>query len=500
MNMLLLLACVRTDDGSSDDTAADTASTGDTSAPDPRFDALRAAVLADIEANYASGASVAVLDHGRVIYAEGFGSADPEADVPVTPTTLFQIGSNSKMYTAAAMLRLVDAGTVALDDTVADYVPEMVLKDGVAGPSDPGAITLHHLLTHQGGFTDAVDWAGSSADAELDTYWSQTYGRSYGLQSTPGAFWNYSNPNFGVAGLIEERVDARGRAWPDIISEDILAPLGMDRTFTRKADVEEDGDYALSYGYKSTLNGLVGPTRVPMEKVTDPASVRPAGMIWSTPSQLMMYADFLMHGNTDVLSDASRAALTGEQVNTLYAEGQQWYGYGIFIDRSFSMPDGIHERPLWEHGGNTLSMTCSWYVLPEQDWGIAILSNGYGDNFGASVAAGLETLADVGPAVAVDPPDIDTARLADFEGSYQAQSNVGAVVITRDGDGLRATFPDLDAVGYPYDPVLQPYSTTIWLVTFDGVQYDLTFVGEEGQPATWIRNRAFAAVRVPPTE
>ena len=497
MNMLLLLACVQTDGGPPDDSAADSASIDDTSVPDPRFDALRAAVLADIEANYASGASVAVLDHGQVVYAEGFGSADPEADVPVTPTTLFQIGSNSKMYTAAAMLRLVDAGTVAMDDTVADYVPEMALKDGVAGPSDTEAITLHDLLSHQGGFTDAVDWAGSTEDAELDTYWSQTYGRTYALQSTPGAFWNYSNPNFGVAGLIEERLDAAGRAWPDIVSQDILEPLGMSRTYTRKADVEEDGDYALSYGYKNTLNGLVGPTRVPMDKVTDPASVRPAGMIWSTPAQLMMFADFLMHGNTEVLSDASRAALTGEQVNTLYAEDQQWYGYGIFLDRSFSMPDGVHEQPLWEHGGNTLSMTCTWFVLPEQDWGMAILSNGYGDNFGASVAAALETLADVGPAVEVDPPDIDTARLVDFEGTYQAQSNVGVIEITRDGDGLRATFPDLDALGYPYDPELVPYSTTIWFVTFDGVQYDLTFVAEPGQPATWIRNRAFAAVRVP---
>ena len=456
---------------------------------------MRDAILADLEDNYASGASVAILDHGEIIFAEGFGSADPDSDVPVTTTMLFQIGSNTKMYTSAAMLRLQDAGLLSMDDTVADHIPEMALQSGIAGPADTSAITMHDLLSHQGAFTDAIDWTGDSDDAGLDTYWAETYGQTYGLLNAPGEFWNYSNPNFGVAGVIEERLDPAARAWPDIIREDILLPLGMDRTYARKSEVEADGEYALSYGYKPNRTASWPFESVSMDKITDAASVRPAGMIWSTPTQLLSFADFLMHGNSDVLSDASRAALTSEQVNTLYAGDEGWYGYGIFKERSIELSDGLHRIPVWDHGGNTLSFTCTWYVLPEQDWAIAILSNGYGDYFYPSVTTAIETLVALDPGEPVEEPTLDTDRLDDFVGTYQAQSNVGEMIITRDGDGLVATLPMLDDVDYPYDPVLIPYSTTIWYIEFDGVYYDLTFVGEEGEPAGWIRNRSFVATR-----
>lgn len=487
MTVLLLLACAH-----APGETADSADTG--GAPDPRYDALRAAVQADLDASLATGASVAVLEHGRIVYAEGFGSADPDGNTPVTPETLFQIGSNSKMYTAAALLRLVDSGSVSLDDTVAGLVPELQPRDGIAGPADTAAVSLHRLLSHQSGFADVLDWAGSEDDAALDAYWSTDFGAN-AMIAPAGTFWNYSNPNYGLAGTIEERLDADGRAWPDIVEQDILAPLGMDRTYARKSEVEADGDYALSYGYRVTRNGVAGPASVSMEQVPDAASVRPAGLLWSTPSQILRFADFLMHGNTAVLSDESRAALVGEQVNTVYADDEQWYGYGVFVDRSFMLADGLHRVPLWEHGGNTLSMTCAWYVLPDQDWAIAVLSNGYGDSFGGTVTTAMQTLVDVGTGTPWVDPGVDPARLDDFVGSYQSQSNVGPIVITREGDGLRATLPTLDAAGYPYEPVLTPYSTTIWMLTLDGVAYDLTFVGDAGQPATWIRNRSFTAVR-----
>lgn len=487
MTVLLLLACAR-DPGDSADTAPDTG------APDPRFDVLRAAVAADLDASLATGASVAVLDHGQIVFAEGFGSADPESDVPVTPDTLFQIGSNTKMYTAAALLRRVDDGTLTLDDTVAALVPELQPRDGIAGPADTAGVTLHRLLSQQSGFADVLDWGGSPDDAALDAYWSTTYGAN-AMLAPPGTFWSYSNPNYGIAGTIEERVDADGRAWPDIVEQDILAPLGMDRTYARKDEVEADGDYALSYGYRVTRNGLAGPGPVTMDQMDDAASVRPAGLLWSTPSQLLRFADFLMHGNAAVLSDASRAALVGEQVNTLYAEDDQWYGYGMMVDRSIALEDGVHRVPLWEHGGNTLSMTCGWYALPDQDWAIAVLSNGYGDDFTGSVAAAVASLVDVGPAEPYVAPTVDTSRLDDFVGTYQSQANVGTLVVSRDGDGLRVSMPLLDGAGYPYDPVLTPYSTTVWLLTLDGVAYDLTFVGEPGQPTGWIRNRSFTAIR-----
>ena len=253
--VLVLAACTESDPEGDDDGPngqypdfTPTTDTG-TESPaqvirDPRFDGV--ALILDQELNdqvFGTGVSIAVREHGVLTWAEGFGTADPEGDVPVTPDTLFQIGSTTKHMTSALVLQQVEAGALALEDTVATALPDVWLEDD---PTWADAATLELLLSHQGGVLDYIDWSATSADDHLATWHEGFFKNTHWANNPPGAFWNYSNPNFTVAGLAAEAHDPLGRFWPDMIVEDLFLPLGMEATVARIADVEEP--YALSTG------------------------------------------------------------------------------------------------------------------------------------------------------------------------------------------------------------------------------------------------------------
>ena len=478
------------DDAADDDSADDDDDAGDDDTWDPRFDALVDAVEADLAASDAPGVSVAVMEGGQITFARGFGSAHPDQPLPVETTTLFQIGSTTKMTAVTALLQKVEAGELELTDTLDEALPQL---EFALDPTWTEDIQVHHLLSHQGGFADYIPWDGLADDADLAAHTYGYYADNLYLMNPPGEFWNYSNPNFSLAGLITEELD--GRMWPDIVEQDVLWPLGMDRSFARKATVEADGDYAVGYGYYINGNSYSTGT-VEMDAVEDPAWARPAGMVWSTPSQMVLFAQFLMFGDGAILDDTLRQEMVSEQVNTLYYEDQNHYGYGVFVERGYLTGNSdYYEVPVYNHGGNTLSFTSILTALPEQDFAISILSSGYGTNFYGALDVAIETLAGVPDAV--EPPDvvIDPERFKDHEGDYLDMYNVGEVIITLEGDSLMIEMPTLEQYGYVVLPELIPMSSDIFYVIIDGDYFDLTFIGEPGEASRYMRNRSYVATR-----
>jgi CubicO group peptidase (beta-lactamase class C family) len=316
----------------------------------------------------------------------------------------------------------------------------------------------------------------------------------------PGAFWNYSNPNFVFAGLISEELD--DRYWPDIMVEDVYAPLGMDRTFLRKAEVEADGDYAISYGLgvDDLFTGIPGP--VEMDMMPDSGWVRPAGLAWTTPTQMMDWAAFLMHGDPDVLADELRAELMAEQVDTLYLVGNMHYGYGLFVHRGFLTMDGAwHETPVWEHSGGTTSFTNQFYVLPEYDFAVAVCASAYSVDFSHSVDVAVTSLVDLPDESPPPEYEFDPAVLDRHVGTYTDPYNAGDFVFTREGDSLLIAAPDLEGYGYDVTPELDAISSYIFVMYLDGYPYDLTFIPlTEGGDSHYMRTRPFAATRVDQTK
>lgn len=142
---------------------------------------------------------VLVADRGEVTLQRALGHADAEREVPLTPDTRFAIASITKLFTAIAVLQLVDEGRLELDDTLSELLPELAVPGG-------GRITVHHLLLHISGLPDESD-AIYSRRVDPADYARETLERPSG---TFGEF-DYANVDYVLLGLIVSRVD--GEPW-----------------------------------------------------------------------------------------------------------------------------------------------------------------------------------------------------------------------------------------------------------------------------------------------
>ncbi len=159
------------------------------------------------------GVAVAVTDRERTLGVIAHGHADVGSGTPVTPGTLFQIGSISKSFAALAVLREVEAGRLSLQAPVTDYLPWLPLR--TAG--EP--ITLHHLLSHTSGLPPGMEASPSTLGEAL---------RLARIEPVaPGRFF-YSNLGYSLVGLVLERVS--GKPIADVLRESVLDPAGMAAT------------------------------------------------------------------------------------------------------------------------------------------------------------------------------------------------------------------------------------------------------------------------------
>jgi CubicO group peptidase (beta-lactamase class C family) len=196
--------------------------------PAARADAVDDYVRAQLAARPIPGAALAVVRDGKVVKAAGYGFADLEPESPAAPRTVWEIGSMTKQFTAVAVMMLVEAGTVALDDPVTRYFPD--------APAWWGRITVRHLLTHTSGLRNHVAVPGFLGIFRTNLFFEDTpsraelLGRFYELprEFEPGATWAYDNTGYHLLGAIVEQ--ASGKGYFDFLAERIFRPLGMSAT------------------------------------------------------------------------------------------------------------------------------------------------------------------------------------------------------------------------------------------------------------------------------
>lgn len=164
------------------------------------------------------GAVALLAKDGQTLYRRACGLANVELSVPLTPESVFQIASLTKPFTAQAILLLVEAGKIALTDSVTRYLP---------GYPGFAPVTVEHLLTHTSGLVNYVElpewWAGHRNDltvAELVALF-----RDHPLVSTPGARWAYNNSGYVLLGAVIEAVT--GQPYAQFITQRLLGPLGL---------------------------------------------------------------------------------------------------------------------------------------------------------------------------------------------------------------------------------------------------------------------------------
>jgi len=199
-------------------------------------------VRAEMARQKIPGVAVAVIKGGSVLVAKGYGEANVEHHVPVTPETIFQTGSVGKQFTSAAVMLLVEEGKIGLDDRISKYLPN--------APAEWGGITVRHLLTHTSGIpdytTDAMDYRRDYTEDELAQM-------AFGLKPEfpPGSRWNYSNTGYVLLGIIVHK--ASGKFYGDVLRERVFTPLGMT---TARVINEEDIVPNRAAGYRMVRGAL----------------------------------------------------------------------------------------------------------------------------------------------------------------------------------------------------------------------------------------------------
>ncbi|HEX8150466.1 MAG TPA: serine hydrolase domain-containing protein [Pyrinomonadaceae bacterium] len=218
------------------------------------------AFLSQWDKNDMPGCAVGVVKDGRLVYKRGFGMANLDYDVPNTPSTLFNLASMSKQFTAMSIALLAQQGKLSLDDDIRKYVPEL--------PEYDDAITIRHLIHHTSGIRDYQSLLFFSGLGVNNAYSPKAIlnmlARQKNLSYKPGSKFQYNNSGYFLLGVIVERVS--GKSLRAFAEENIFKPLGMQHTLFYDNRFEVIKNRASGYRVgpdksiraRSSLDSLVG--------------------------------------------------------------------------------------------------------------------------------------------------------------------------------------------------------------------------------------------------
>jgi CubicO group peptidase (beta-lactamase class C family) len=303
-------------------------------------------------------ATVAIMDNGNIVYAEGFGMANREASIPADTNTMFNIGSVSKVYVAAAIMLLVDDGLVSLDKPVTDYLPEFTMAD-----SRYKAITVRMLLNHTSGLpgSENANTFGFKYNENTLQETLNTLATAH-LKHDPGAMAPYCNDGFSLAEMIVERMS--GKKYMNFLKTRIFTPLGLQNT--------DIGVGALSGKPVAYYYDPVTGKRHPLEVV----SVLGAGGLSATATDLCFFADAFAEPNK-LLKKASLDEMKKAQPSLFKQqcpECEVTYGLGWdYISLPKYSRAGIQ---VFGKTGGTGNYSSMLFAIPDKRIAVAIIASG----------------------------------------------------------------------------------------------------------------------------
>jgi CubicO group peptidase (beta-lactamase class C family) len=365
------------------------------------------------------GASLVIVKDDRVIYLKGLGFRDVAQRLPVTPKTVFAIGSATKAFTAMTVMMSADDGKLSLEDSPKKYLPYFKLRD----PEADSKITISDLLCHRSGLdrTDISWYTGVLRPREV----IQVAGLAKPTAKY-GAKWQYQNFMFLVAGEVVAKVQKS--PWRKVVARRIFRPLGMKATNTSVRETQRAPDYALGYNYDEETKQTV---RLPMR---DLSTIAPAGAINSNAEEMAQWLRLMLGGGVF----AGKRLVSEKGFNELIAPhmkmvGSMSYGYGWILRQ-------WHGHRVVEHGGNIDGFNAEVALMPDQKLGLVLLTNISASPLGmTAMDAVWENL--VGqppdpPAAAAEAgagtaPDVEPAAES---GTYQlAEENIDLAVDFKEG-------------------------------------------------------------------
>jgi CubicO group peptidase (beta-lactamase class C family) len=300
------------------------------------------------------GLAIAVVKDDKVVFSKGFGYSDIETEQPVTPETLFAIGSSTKAFTATLIGMLSDDSKMSWDDPVDKHIPEFRLKVDTGDDK----VTVRDLLCHRTGFTRmGILWAaGSLSQPELIE-----------LAATAEPFaefrkkFLYNNVMYMAAG------HAAGKAadsdWESLVAARILVPLNMTDSTTSITDAQKDERLAKGYLWNEKKQTY---RRLPMRNLD---LIGPAGSINSNVKDMAQWVRFQLgkgkYEGKQLLSPQMHAETWKQQIEMAPGAG---YGLGWMLQE-------WNGKKVIEHGGNIDGFSAQVALLPEHNLGYVLLAN-----------------------------------------------------------------------------------------------------------------------------
>lgn len=309
------------------------------------------------------GLAVAVVKNGKVALTKGYGYRDVDRKLPVTPRTLFAIGSISKSFTVSGLGMLADEKKLRWDRPVREYLPDFRLHERVGE-----RVTLRDLVSHRTGLPrhDGLWFLTRLTRREM-------YDRLHHLEPSKDLRYSYQYNNlmFMSAGVLLERVS--GRSWEDFVSKRLFEPLGMERSNFSITTSQKADDFALPYQEES---GKV--RRVPFRNID---AMGPAGSINSCALDMSHYLLFLLdqgkYGGKRLLSQDIAEEMQVPQMviplsvqkhDRFHEPGDSCYGLGLLVTRHRGLK-------MVAHGGAIDGFIAYLAFVPEKKIGVVVLSN-----------------------------------------------------------------------------------------------------------------------------
>lgn len=298
------------------------------------------------------GCAVGVAVNGTVVLRSGYGMADLERSVPITPGTVFESGSVAKQFTAMALMLLAQQGRIALDDPLRKYLPEL--------PDYGSVVTIRHVLSHLSGLREWRPLATFGGMREgTHVYTNRDLlamaSRQRALNFDPGTHYSYTNTGFNIATILIERALGDGTTFPQYTQKSIFGPLGMTHSRWRDDFRAVVPNRALAYGL--TADGV-------LEQQTPIENIIGAGGLLTTVGDLLLWNENFTSakvGGPELVKAQQTPARLTSGVAISYAAGLR-----------VTTTDGLREV---SHGGATGGYRTWLARFPDQGVSVAVLCN-----------------------------------------------------------------------------------------------------------------------------
>ncbi|MCE7990759.1 MAG: beta-lactamase family protein [Roseivirga sp.] len=307
------------------------------------------AIFSNYDNSETPGAAIAVVHKGQIIYKKGYGSANLEYDISITPTTVFHVASVSKQFTAFAIMLLVEDGKLSLDDDIRKHIPEV--------PDFGKKITLRHLASHTSGLRDQWELlilGGWRLDDVITMdHILDMVSRQNELNFTPGEKYMYSNTGFTLLAEVVARVS--GQSFSRFTQMNIFEPLGMKNT--QFYDDHERIVKNRAYSYRPQRNG--GILKAPLNYANVGAT-----SLFTTVEDLSLWTDNLHNPKV-----GSKKLIEQMNTRTTLNNGETFRGgLGQFMNEY----NGLSQI---QHGGSDAGYRAFVSRFPNQDFSVVVLSN-----------------------------------------------------------------------------------------------------------------------------